>query len=43
MGGSYAWEGRVEIYENGAWGTVCDDAWDVQDAEVACRQLGYGT
>ena len=43
INGLYPWEGRVEVFYDGRWGTVCNYRWNAPEAIVVCRQLGYNT
>ena len=37
----FPFSGRVEVYQNGVWGTVCDKNWTSNNTQVVCQQLGY--
>uniref|UniRef100_T1E173 protein-lysine 6-oxidase n=1 Tax=Cupiennius salei TaxID=6928 RepID=T1E173_CUPSA len=41
IGGKTPREGNVEIYHMGTWGSICDDEWDLREANIACRSLGF--
>ncbi|XP_053407717.1 deleted in malignant brain tumors 1 protein-like isoform X2 [Mercenaria mercenaria] len=41
VNGPHAFEGRLEVYNDGQWGTVCDDGFDNDAAKVVCRMLNF--
>ena len=42
VGGRNLLEGRLEVYFNSRWGTVCDTQFTDESARVVCYMLGYG-
>ncbi len=43
VGGNVDNEGRIEICLDNKWGTICDDNWSTNDANVACGALGFAS
>ncbi|GFY74070.1 lysyl oxidase homolog 3 [Trichonephila inaurata madagascariensis] len=41
VGGKNTREGNVEIFHLGIWGSICDDEWDITEANIACKILGF--
>jgi len=33
--------GRLKVYHNDVWGSVCDHDFDYREARVVCRMLGF--
>ena len=43
VGGPTPYEGQLQICLNGTWMAVCSTGFSVEAAQVACRQMGFGS
>ncbi|XP_072020011.1 uncharacterized protein [Amphiura filiformis] len=41
MGADNSYSGRIELFLNDTWSTVCNVGWDIRDAHVACKMAGF--
>ncbi|KAK7481051.1 hypothetical protein BaRGS_00027687, partial [Batillaria attramentaria] len=39
VGGRSQYDGVLQVYSGGRWGTVCDDSWTSRESQTACRIL----
>ena len=37
----FYFQGNIEIFHAGHWGSICDDEWDMTEARIACKQMGF--
>jgi hypothetical protein len=42
-GGSTYKDGKIEVFHSNQWGSICNNAFTVQDGKVICRMLGLDT
>ena len=43
VGGNFSYTAQVGVCQDGVYGSVCDANWDQEDAEVICKNVGFGS
>ena len=41
MNGASPNQGKAQVFHNGSWWQLCSSEFDLREANVVCRQLGY--